>query len=573
MAAVPTLPIEKELLRKEADPLFALYEKAKTPPMTPPRRPFGHNDDCPVEVTVNSPSSTSTHQDSNNIWLDERRPIDMFESLSGLDDLWSSTGDFFGDRPEAAVTSDADSVLETALLSGDAKLADAALRAGVRSCSSSWLTKACSQLQAAGIPLMPERALDLIHVYGQERRADLAVDLWEAHCVQLDIDPADGDDCDPPPAAELYGAALEACARAGDFETAARAASSTNWKVPLCRHGQAAFLALARWYARRQDVRHALVCYQAVRDISGSADLATHRAVLYASVRSADMAKADALFEDLTSSGVTPDGASFSAMICGHCSSGNVEKAMRYFDRLRESGIVPTAPLFDAILDGCASMNMPALMEQVLADMEATGVRPSTTTLSILMRIHGMNRDTEQAVALFDELPKKHGLKLDGHAYGTLISVCLKNDVYAMAWNAFERMSAAGCLAHARIYEALIAACLRQGDLDGAVEVVYKALGISIQQTLESDEPTTPALRLRLQPQTIDNVLHLIGRRRQAARLGAPMVEQLLAAGVEVSESIVDSMRRSCNTEAELAFSEIHRRRAQRDEWRNFSVS
>merc|ERR1719183_1126099 len=116
---------------------------------------------------------------------------------------------------------------------------------------------------------------------------------------------------------------------------AARAASSTGWRVPPCRHGQAAFLALARWYARRQDVAQALVCYEAVRAVTGSADLSTHRAILVASVRSADMAKADTLFQDLTCSGVTPDGASFSAMVCGHCSAGNVDKAMHYFGLLR----------------------------------------------------------------------------------------------------------------------------------------------------------------------------------------------------------------------------------------------
>jgi len=283
-------------------------------------------------------------------------------------------------------------------------------------------------------------------------------------------------------------------------------------------------------------------------------------------VRSADMAKADELFEDLVSSGVTPDGASFSAMICGHCSSGNVEKAMHYFDLLRDRGIVPTAPLFDAILDGCASMNMPALMEQVLADMESTGIRPSTTTLSILMRIHGMNRDTEAALAIFDELPKKHGLKLDGHAYGTLISVCLKNDAFDMAWNAYDRMSDAGCMAHARIYEALIAACLRHGQLDRAVELVYKALGISKQQ---SPEPMV-VLRLRLQQRTIEDVLSLIGRRRQAARLGVPMVEHLVAGGVEISESLIEAVYRSADAGEEISpCSELHRRRTLRHSWRN----
>jgi len=564
-AVSSTSTIEKKS-QFENNNLFIACQELETSTTMPKPSPslLCSDDDC-----FDMHSTTLDDSAENSLCEDETAPLDIFDSmLDGLDDMWSPAGDFLsGGGPEAAVSADASSVLETALASGDAKLADAALGTGVRLCSSTWLTKACSQLQAAGIPLMPERALDLIRVYGHERRADLAVDLWETHCVELGLDPADGDEFEPPPAPELYGAALEACARAGDFETAARAASSTGWRVPLCRHGQAAFLALARWYARRQDVGQALVCYQAVRNISGHADLSTHRAVLVASVRSADMAKADMLFQDLMSSGVTPDGATFSAMICGHCSAGNVDEAMQYFRLLRARGIVPTAPLFDAILDGCAWMNMPALMEQVLADMEATGIRPSTTTLSILMRLHGMNRDTEQALTIFDELPKKHGLKLDGHAYGTLISVCLKNDVYDMAWNAFERMCAAGLIAHARIYESLIAACLRRGLLDHAVQVVDEALGMSGQTT---DELAMPLSRLRLQPKTLENVLQLIGRRRQSARLGAPLIERLLAIGIELDEAVVDSVLRSANDDAEIPCSELHRRRSQRHEWRNF---
>jgi len=517
--------------------------------------------DMPEDV-----NSSTQNQGHLNFWVDDECNSSDHLGISDLDDLWSSTGEFLS-GPEAAVTSDADSVLGTALASGDAKMADAALAVGVRLCSATWLTKACSQLEYAGIPLMPERALDLVRVYGQERRADLAVDLWESQCVELGLDPSDGDDSEPPPNVELYGAALEACARASDFETAARAAESSGWRVPACRHGQAAFLALARWYARRQDVGQALVCYQAVRNVTGRADLATHRAVLIASVRSADMSKADALFQDLLSSAATPDAATFSAMICGHCSAGNVDKAMNYFHLLRERGIVPTASLFDAILDGCAWMNMPVLMEQVLADMEATGIRPSTTTLSILMRIHGMNRDIDQALQLFDELPKKHGLKLDGYAYGTLISVCLKNNIYDMAWNAFERMTADGLMAHARIYESLIAASLTRGHLDNAVQVVDVALGVATQP---NGEPMLPAARLHLQPKTLEEMLRLIGRRRQSARLGAPLVERLLAAGVELSEDLVDAVLRSANADAGTLNSELHRRRAQRQQWRNF---
>jgi|Transcript_108330 pentatricopeptide repeat protein len=486
------------------------------------------------------------------------------DAACDFDDIWQANGSCMG--AEATITADANSVLESALVSGSAKLADAALATGVRLCSSTWLAKACGQLQAVGIPLMPERALELVRIFGQDHRADLAVDLWHAQCAELGMDPSHGLESEPPPCPELYSAVLETCARAGDFETAAQAASSTGWRVPLCRHGQVAFLALSRWYARRQDVSRSMMCYDAVRAVSGCADLATHRAALVASVRSGDMLKADMLFQDLVSSGITPDGATYSAMICGYCSAGDVEKAMQYFTSLRQRGIVPAAPLFDAILDGCALMNMPSLIEQVLAEMEATGVRPSTSTLAILVRLHGMNRDTEQALAVFDELPKKHGLKLDGHAYGTLISVCLKNDSYGMAWNAFERMSKAGCRAHARIYEAVITASLRQGQLDNAVHAVYEALGIP---PVELDESAIAVLRMRLQPKVIEDVLRLIGRRRQTSRLGAPLLRRLQAVGIEISEDLAAAVLQNAEPDSELLCSELHRRRALHQSWRN----
>jgi len=144
-------------------------------------------------------STPKQHLDDQNLWQDEPDTLDIFEPMSGLDDVWSSTGEFLA-APEASVAADAASVLETALSSGDAKLADKALVAGVRMCSSSWLTQACAQLQAAGIPLMPERALDLMRVYGHERRADLAVDLWENRCTELGLNPSDADASEPIPA-------------------------------------------------------------------------------------------------------------------------------------------------------------------------------------------------------------------------------------------------------------------------------------------------------------------------------------------------------------------------------------
>mmetsp|Transcript_44728 Transcript_44728/g.78751 ORF Transcript_44728/g.78751 Transcript_44728/m.78751 type:complete len:687 (+) Transcript_44728:177-2237(+) len=531
----------------------------------------------PVELE-GLPAKTS--KETMDIWMEPSDALYLFENGDTMNDPWPSEAAL--PRFEEAAAEDACNVLEAAMSSGDPKLAESALAAGMRLCNAAWLAKACEGFLEAGIPLDSQQLTEVMHAFGNENRADLAVDLWQAACRYLYGESEQAEFSDQPPAADLYGAALEACARCGDFDTAARAVSSAGWRSPSCKFGQDALLALARWFARRQDVVRALDSYNAVRRARGGSDLATHRAVLIASVRSADMAQAEDLFQDLKASGLVPDGPSLSAMICGHCAAGNVEKAMSYFSHLKRCGIAPSAPLFDAILDGCAWMNMPSLMEQVLADMEAAGVRPSTSTLTILLRNYGSNGDTERALAVFEELPKRHGFELDGPAYGALISVCLSNGCFGVGWSAFEKMSESGRVAHARTYEALITSCLRQGHLEHAVRVIDEALNLTSQPRAQAhdesqDVPLSGPPRVRLEKKVVEEVLRVIGRRRASARLGAPLLARLQAARVEVSDALVEAIQRSSSAEAEPSSAQalgsvLKQRQAQLARWRNFQA-
>merc|ERR1712217_940451 len=114
--------------------------------------------------------------------------------------------------------------------------------------------------------------------------------------------------------------------------------------------------------------------------------------------------------------------------------------------------------------------------EQVLADMEAEGVRPSNVTVAALLRHHGQAGDVDRAISVFEELPKQHGLELDARAYGALISVCLTNERLDLAANAFERMNAAGLRADAWIYENMIVGFMQNGDLRQATELAKDTL-------------------------------------------------------------------------------------------------
>jgi len=474
-------------------------------------------------------------------------------------------------RRAAEVWSDADGVLDVAVASGDAELADAALSAGTQlGCGSTWLARARTRLSAANVPIRAEHAVMLARIYGFENRGDLAVDLWQEQRAMDSLDAVSSDPTKsslPVPAVDIYGAALEACVASGDLETAACAARSAGWQAPICSSGQAALLTIARWLARRQDVAHSLECYNSVCRIGGVVDFQTYRALLTACVRNGDLLQAAELFRVLSNAGLEPDFGIFATLIRGYCAAGELEHGMTLFYLLRRRGFVPDASLFDAILDGCARRNMTTLTEQVLKDMQAVGVSLSNQTIAILLRLFGRNRDLGRALQIFEELPKRNGLEVNTHTYRTLISVCLTNGRLDLAIEAFEKMQGAGCAADARTYEALVLGCLRQGDLDRAVDLIDSALGLSDYETAARDG--SEVARACLEPKLVDDVLSLIGRRRQAQRLGAPLVRRLRRAGCEVSDHVAEAMLRIGHAQFESSCSLMATRRSERQLWRD----
>jgi len=456
---------------------------------------------------------------------------------------------------EEAVSVDANHSLETALASGSQKIASSAVMAGARHCGSLWAHDAVGKLRSLGLELDSECAVELVRIFGGDHRADLAVDFW------LEADD-DVDEEELTAETDLYSAVLEVCVRCSDFDSAIRTAESTAWRVPDCAPGRHAMIALVRWLARRQNFRQAWECYQAVRRAGGEADLATHRAVLLASVRGNDMLQANVIFQDILASGIQADGPCLSAMICGHCATGALDKAMMHFGMMKKLHITPTASLFDAIINGCMWGNAPVVLEQVLADMESDNVHPSNATVAALVRHYGRGGDIDRAQAVFSEMPQRYGLQLDGRAYGALVSVCLTNDRLDLALDAAKKMSSAGFVPSARTYESLISSCLKSGDLDHAVGLFDEAFCLSAESS-----SVRPA---RLEPRLLDDLLRLIGRRRQAARLGAPFIERLVAAGIEVPE-IAGSILRSAEDGIEVQYQPLRERQAERQKWRNFS--
>lgn len=483
------------------------------------------------------------------------------------DDFWSAP------EPVSTDPTADNQALDIAIVSSDALLAGAALRVGARRCGALWACEGLQRLRAAELHISMLHAVELVQLFGGEARADLAADLW----LQRHNGPVERFKV-AIPEPELYTAVLEVCARCMDFEVAAKVAARAGWCSPSSLSGRKAMLALARWLARRGESSHAWECYQEVRRQGHGPDLATHKAVLAATVRGTDMSHADVIFEDLVASGLDLDDVAFATMIGGYCAVGSLPKAMEYFERMRKYDITPTTSLLDTVIGGCLCCDALALLEQVLADMEADGVPLSSATVEALVRYHGRGGDVERAVAICEELPRRHGFEMDSNAYGALVSVCLAGSRLDLALVTVRRMVAEGFAPSARCYESIVLCCMQHGDVSQAVLFVDDALGCSteatesqIWQPARSDRPSR-----HLAPKLLEALLQLIGRKRQAGHLGLPLLTRLQVAGVELPEQLTESLLRAAKLEASCGdgrggYPVLGHRRVEYQRWRNFS--
>ena len=164
-------------------------------------------------------------------------------------------------------------------------------------------------------------------------------------------------------------------------------------------------------------------------------------------------------------------------LIKGYCAEGDVDRAFHILEEMqRDNKFAPDEIMYNSILDGCAKQHRVDDALRILEDMKSTGVRPSSYTLSILVKLLGHARRLNQAFRMFEDLSTQNSFRPNVQVYTCLVQACILDRRLDKALTLHEtRLADEGCKVDNKFYAVLARGCLQLHQPLKAVEVVRAA--------------------------------------------------------------------------------------------------
>lgn len=330
---------------------------------------------------------------------------------------------------------------------------------------------------------------------------------------------------------------------ANDLPAAAAAFSAAGEELQNFASAPASLASVIKACANRQEVQLAFDLYQQARH-SLECNRATYHSLIVLLMRQGEGDKAEQVLRDMTLENVMPDLATFSVLIRGHVARGDLERALQLLGIMQRRDVKPDLALFHSVLECCGKKQSLPLTEHILADMIRAGVSPSGATLATLVRLYGQCGELGAAVKVVNTYPAKYGFQLTAQVFSCLISACVANHDLPQAFQVYDRMCQAGCSADAATFQALLAGCLQENDLDCGATIVEAVLA----------KGQTAAL---LNRESVELLLLRCGQ-QERPDLAGPLLTRLQQVSFVINKRVVDIVRNaeraaSCRPAATIA--------------------
>jgi len=302
-----------------------------------------------------------------------------------------------------------------------------------------------------------------------------------------------------------YLAYVDCAVACGDWQVAKRSLEAMKVKGPAPT--AAVYAAVTRGLVLGRQAEDARRLYAEMKGLGFAVNLVTYNALVDAMAKVGDVEGAADLFRDMCAQGVAPDLVTYSTVIKAYCVQGDLEPAIQLFSLMRKRGLVPDQILFNSLLDGCAKKPLRALAEQVLRDMEESGIPISNYTVSILVKLYGRCADVDEAIRVKETLSKKYGLEVSVTVQTCLIQAMLTHGRVDEAMQLFAQIPTPD----AKTYSTVIRGCLKQHRVVEAVHVADSSLraGMDLEHSVAQEIAVIASRRRVTLPPRVADVASL----------------------------------------------------------------
>mmetsp|Transcript_130357 Transcript_130357/g.237015 ORF Transcript_130357/g.237015 Transcript_130357/m.237015 type:complete len:1015 (+) Transcript_130357:136-3180(+) len=219
--------------------------------------------------------------------------------------------------------------------------------------------------------------------------------------------------------------------------------------------------------------------YQEMLTMKVQFSIVTFNTLVDACSRCGEIGRIPGLLKDMVAQGIQINIITYSAILKGYCQGNRIEEAFELVeDMKRTTKLQPDEIMYNTLLDGCARLGLYERGISVLEEMDASGVRPTNFTLSVLVKLAGRSKRLERAFELCEEISGKYKFRLNVHVFSNLIQACISNKESRRAFEVFERMVKERVRPETRTYALLLKASVSAGEGQNAAGLLRAAMGL-----------------------------------------------------------------------------------------------
>jgi len=210
--------------------------------------------------------------------------------------------------------------------------------------------------------------------------------------------------------AVTYGCMIDACVKCGHLQKAVEIFQ--DMKAHKRHRNTILYTMLIKGHGLEKNLSAALELFREMRVEGVPCNTITYNSIIDVCIKCSETDTAEEIFREMTAPGshVQPDLITYSTLLKGYCHIGDLDKALQVAETIKACGLKCDELVYNTLVDGCVKANDLSAGIGLFAEMTQSGMRPSSITHSILIRLYQRNGYKGDAFDAVAQLYQHHGL-------------------------------------------------------------------------------------------------------------------------------------------------------------------